>query len=141
MEPSQMKCSVKPSNQPKSLALSVLPERLAICRLSPHEPIPEFLAHTQFCSVTRTPEELSIVVPEETVPARWKVQRGWRCLKVLGAFDFAVTGILASLAEPLDKAGVSIFAISTHSTDYILVRDSDLKKAKQVLVASGHVVK
>ena len=60
---------------------------------------------------------------------------------MLGLLDFDLTGILASLAVPLDKAGVSIFAISTHNRDYILVRDSDLKKAKRVLVASGHVVK
>ena len=125
----------------KSLSLSVLPERLAICRLSPDEPIPQFLAHTPFWSATRTEEELSLVVPEGAVPACWKAERGWRCLKVLGLLDFDLTGILASLAVPLDKAGVSIFAISTHNRDYILVRDSDLKKAKRVLVASGHVVK
>ena len=80
-------------------------------------------------------------MPEGAVPACWKAERGWRCLKVLGLLDFDLTGILASLAVPLDKAGVSIFAISTHNRDYILVRDSDLKKAKRVLVASGHVVK
>lgn len=125
----------------KGLSLSVLPERLAICRLSPDEPIPEFLAHAQFWSATHTDEELSVVVPEETVPACWKAQRGWRCLKVLGLFDFDLTGILASLAVPLDRAGVSIFAISTHNTDYILVRDGDLEKAKQVLVTSGHAIK
>jgi hypothetical protein len=124
----------------KSLSLSVLPERLAICRLSPDEPIPELLAHTPFWSATRTDEELSIVVPEEAVPACWKAERGWRCLKVLGLFDFSLTGILASVAVPLDRAGVSIFAISTHNTDYILVKDSDLRRAKRVLVASGHSV-
>jgi len=125
----------------KSLSLSVLPERLAICRLSPDEPIPKSLAHAQFWSATRTEEELSIVVPEETVPAYWKAERGWRCLKVLGLLDFDLTGILASVAVPLDKEGLSIFVISTHNTDYILVRDGDLEKAKQVLVASGHVVR
>lgn len=140
MEPSQMKCSAKTSNQMKGLCLSVLTERLAICRLSPDEPIPELLAHAQFWSATRTDEELSIVVPEETVPACWKAERGWRCLKVLGLFDFDLTGILASVAVPLDRAGVSIFAISTYNTDYILIKDSDLGKAKRVLMANVHIV-
>lgn len=140
MEPSQMKSSVKPSNRIKSLSLSVLPQRLAICRLSPDEPIPEFLAHAQFWSATRTDEELSIVVPEEAVPACWKAEKGWCCLKVLGLFDFDLTGILASVAVPLDRAGVGIFAISTYNTDYILIKDSDLGKARRVLMASGHVV-
>ena len=64
----------------KSLSLFVLPERRAICRLSPDEPIPESLAHTRFLSVTRTDDELSIARPEESAPARWKAEKGWRCL-------------------------------------------------------------
>jgi hypothetical protein len=125
----------------KSLSLAVLPVRLAICRLSPDEPIPERPAHCGFWSVTRTDEELSIVLPEETVSAHWKAEKGWRCLKVLELLDFGITGILASLAVPLAEAGVSIFALSTYDTDYILVREDSLEKAKQVLLASGHVVK
>jgi len=60
---------------------------------------------------------------------------------VLELLDFGITGILASLAVPLAEAGVSIFALSTYDTDYILVREDNLEKAKQVLLASGHVVK
>lgn len=123
----------------ESLFLTVLPERLAICHLSPHEPIPECLAQARFWSVTRTEEELSIVLSEEIVPASWKAERGYRCLKVLGPLDFGLTGILASLAVPLAEAGVSIFAISTYDTDYLLVREGDLEKAKRALLASGHV--
>ena len=124
----------------KSLSLSILPQRLAICRLFPDEPIPEFLAHSQFWSVTRTRDELSVILPEEIVPADWKAETGWRCLKVLGPLDFGLTSILASIAVPLSHAGISIFALSTYDTDYLLVRENDLEKAKQVLLASGHVV-
>ena len=125
----------------RSLFLFVLPERLAICRLSPDEPLPKSLAHAGFWSATHTDEELSIVLPEENVPPSWKAEKGWRCLKVLGPLDFGLTGILASLAVPLAGAGVSIFAISTYDTDYILVREGELAKAKEVLLASGHIVK
>jgi hypothetical protein len=47
---------------------------------------------------------------------------------------------LASLATSLAEAGVSIFAISTYDTDYILVKEENLEKAKQALQASGHSV-
>ena len=79
-------------------------------------------------------------MPEEIVPADWKAETGWRCLKVLGPLDFGLTSILASIAVPLSDAGISIFALSTYDTDYLLVRENDLEKAKQVLLASGHVV-
>jgi hypothetical protein len=124
----------------KSLSLIILPQRLAICRLSPDEPIPTFLFHSQFYSITRTSDELSIVLPEETVPADWKAETGWRCLKVIGHLDFDLTGSLASLAIPLSETGISFFVISTYDTDYLLVKEDNLEKATKVLLKSGHVV-
>jgi hypothetical protein len=123
----------------KNLPLSVLPQRFAICRLDPDDTIPDWLSRHPFWAVTRTDEELSVVLPEESVPAGWKGEKGWRCLKVHGPLDFSLTGILASLATPLAEASISIFAISTYDTDYILLRDEDLDKAKNVLAECGHV--
>jgi len=124
----------------KSLSLIILPQRLAICRLLPDKPIPNFLIHSPFWSITRTSDELSVVLSEEMVPAGWKAETGWRCFKVIGPLDFDLTGSLASLAMPLCEAGVSIFVISTYDTDYLLVREESLEKATQILRESGHVV-
>ena len=124
----------------KSLSLLILPQRFAICRLSSDEPIPSFLSLSPFFSVTRTSDELSIVLSEEMVPADWKAETGWRCIKVIGPLGFDLTGILASLTMPLYEAGVSIFAISTYDTDYLLVREGSLKKATQALLKNGHSV-
>lgn len=124
----------------KSLSLVILPQRLAICRLSPDETIPTFLSHSPFFSITRTSDELSIVLPEEIVPSNWKAETGWRCLKVIGPLDFDLTGSLASLAIPLSEAGISVFVISTYDTDYLLVREDNLEKATKVLLKSGHVL-
>jgi hypothetical protein len=123
----------------KNLSLSVLPQRFAVCQLDPDEAIPDWLSQHSFWSVTRTDDELSVVLSEETVPPGWKAEQGWRCLKVLGPLDFSLTGILASLSAPLAEADISIFAISTYDTDYVLVRDKDLDKAKKVLSGCGHV--
>ena len=124
-----------------NLTLEVLLDRLVICRLSPSEPVPQRPDGTRFWSVTCTDEETSVVLPEGDVPAQWVTERGWRCLKAVGPLDFGLTGILASLAVPLAEAGVSIFAISTYDTDYVLVRDDDLEEAKRALRGWGHSVR
>jgi hypothetical protein len=123
----------------KKLVLALLPETFAVCRLGPYEAIPSWLSSCDFWSITRTDEELSLVVPEQAVPTTWRAERGWRCLKVQGPLDFGLTGILSSLSGPLAEAGISIFALSTYDTDYLLVRAVDLDKAISVLTAPGHV--
>jgi len=124
----------------KRLELSVLPQRFAVCRFDADDVIPDWLMEGDFWSVTRTDEELSFVVPEASVPTTWESERGWRCLKVLGPLDFSLTGILVSLASPLAEAGISIFAISTYDTDYLLVRDHDLEETRKVLSDAGHAI-
>lgn len=123
------------------LTLSVLPWTFAVCRLGPNEvSAAAQLSSCGFCSVTRTEDEISVVVPEEVVPATWRAERGWRCLKVHGPLDFGLTGVLASLSVPLADAGISIFALSTYDTDYLLVRAADLDQATSVLTACGHTI-
>jgi hypothetical protein len=122
------------------LTLHVLPDRLAVCRLAPDAPVPGRPVNAGFWSITHTGDELSIVLPEEGIPVGCQAEPGWRCLMVEGLLDFGLTGILASLAVPLAEAGVSIFAISTYDTDYVLVKDDDLDRAAQALSASGHRV-
>jgi enamine deaminase RidA (YjgF/YER057c/UK114 family) len=115
--------------------LTVLPERLAVCRLPASARVPSWALelHEAFTSITRTPDELSIVCPEEAVPPEIQVEPGWRALKVPGPIPFETTGVLAGLAAPLAAAGVSIFALSTYDTDYVLVRDTDLERALAAL--------
>lgn len=120
------------------LQLRLLDERLAVCRLPPGAPWPAWLPASGFVSVTRTPAELSVVAAEAAVPVAVQAERGWRALEVAGPLDFALTGVLASLATPLAEAGVSLFAVSTFDTDYILVKESALEAAIHALSAAGH---
>jgi hypothetical protein len=122
----------------RKLLLALLPGAFAVCRLGPDEAIPSWLSSSDFCSITRTAEELSVVAPEGAVPGTCQAEKGWRCLKVQGPLDFDLTGILSSLSAPLAEAGISIFALSTYDTDYLLVRALDLDKAIRVLNAYGH---
>ena len=61
-------------------------------------------------------------------------------MKLKGPFPFAMTGVLASVVAPLAKAGVSIFAVSTYETDYVLVKEKQMAQAVLVLRAAGHTV-
>ncbi len=122
------------------LELLILDERLAICRLGPREIVPSWAARGGFFSITRTHDELSVVCPEEAVPADVRAEKDWRCFRVAGSMDFSMVGVLASLTTPLAEAKVGIFAISTFDTDYLLVKEDDLNGAIEALVAYGHVV-
>jgi len=115
--------------------LRVLPGRYAICRLAPDAAVP-----ASFFSATRTEDELSIVCLDAQAPEDAKTESGWRALQVIGPLEFSLTGILAAIAAPLAAAGVSIFAISTFDTDYVLVKEENLAKAWAALRAAGHRV-
>ena len=117
----------------------MLDETLALARLAADAPVPAWVAGRDFLAVVRTPRELSIVCRDDAVPpAHTEVERGFRALAVVGTLDFALTGVVASLAAPLAAAGISIFGISTYDTDHILVREDRLATARAVLEAAGH---
>jgi hypothetical protein len=123
------------------LNLSLLPEPLAVCRLAPDAAIPGWAlapgaagAPVTLVSLTRTPEELSIVCPQDRLPPGVRAERGFRAFKVAGPLDFSLTGVLSTLLAPLAAAGVSVFAVSTYDTDYILVKDKQLAAARRALV-------
>ena len=125
---------------PPALPLTLLPDRLSICRLAHDAALPGWIAGPGFVSITRTDEELSIVVAQDRVPADIRAVGTWRALKVQGPLDFALTGILAALTAPLAHAGVSLFAIATYDTDYVLVKEETLAEAVRALTAAGHRV-
>ena len=122
------------------LHLAVEPERLAVCRLAADAPLAAWMWTGPLASVTRRGRELSVVCSEAAVPEGVEAEPGWRALTVAGPLDFALTGVLASLAVPLAAAGVPIFVLSTFETDAVLVRDAALPTAVDALGAAGHTV-
>ena len=124
-----------------TLRLSMLDERLAVCRLEARAEIPPWATGAPFFCVTRTPDELSIICPEERVPAGITCEPGWRAFKLEGAFDFGLVGVLSSVAAPLAESEVGILAIATYDTDYVLVQGSQLDLAVTALRERGHEVR
>ena len=120
-----------------NLQLQVIDGVFAVCRLAADAEVPSWAMKGSFWSVTKTAEELSIVALQDQLPLGVQSERNWRILQVVGPLDFALTGILSALAAPLAEAGVSIFALSTFDTDYLLVKEEKLNQAKEVLVTEG----
>ena len=119
--------------------LTLLPDTLAICRLEPDTPIPDWATGT-FVSLTRTTGELSVVCSQETVPEDVQAERGWRCLRVSGKLDFSMVGVIAGLTTALADVGISIFVVSSYDTDFVLLREADLEGAMGALAGTGHQV-
>lgn len=122
------------------LALEVLPERLSVVRLEPAAAVPAWAASGPLQCAVRTVDELSVIAVSAAVPTGLRAEGPFRALKVRGPLDFSATGILASLALPLAEARVSIFALSTFDTDYVLVRAEALEPALHALRTAGHEI-
>lgn len=123
-----------------ALTLRVAAGEFAVCRLPPTEPVPAWAGSEVFSSITRTGDELSIVCPAAPVPANIRAERGWRLLKIAGPLDFGTVGILASVTAVLARAGISLLALGTFDTDYLLVKAERLDDALRALEAAGHIV-
>ncbi|MFW2487415.1 ACT domain-containing protein [Clostridium chromiireducens] len=124
----------------KILTMRLLKEIYGVCRLDKNELIPEWAQKSDFFSITKTKEELSIVCSQEWIPANMRCEKDWRILKVEGPLDFSLIGILSSISTVLANNKISIFAISTYDTDYILVKSSDLDNAIESLLKEGYEV-
>lgn len=95
----------------------------------------------EYCFFGKTDEEISLVCPVEDVPANTlRREDGWRAFRIQGVLDFSLIGILAKIAGLLAENGVSIFAVSTYNTDYVLVKKESYPKALEVLARAGYTI-
>ena len=120
---------------------SLISDALAIVRLPPGASVPAWaLEPSAFASITRTGDELSVVCSEAQVPPGAMAEPGWRAFKLHGPFPFAQVGVLVAFASPLASQGISIFAVSTFDTDYVLVKADRVDRAIDALAAAGHTL-
>ena len=118
--------------------ISILADDFTIYRCQPDDPLPSFVFKSPFYWVATTDEELSIVC-ESSIEIVGAIRNaGWSCIKVVGPLDFSITGILAGITAVLAEALISIFALSTYDTDYILVKSNHLRRAINALVSAGY---
>ncbi len=120
------------------MVLIEYPDPYAILRLPATGKIPAWAEQGAFRSITRTPHELSVICQESSIPPGQAAERGWVLMSCHGPLDFSAVGILAELTGILAEANLSILAVATHDTDYILTRDPDT--ACTALENAGHEV-
>ena len=124
-----------------ALKLRLRPESFCIHRLPPDRRLDlDRLRGASWYSITRTGDELSVVAPGGVDLGPGDHQPGWSCLQIAETLDLALVGVIAGISKVLADANVSIFTISTYSTDYILVRSGDVDAAVHALTSAGHVV-
>lgn len=108
----------------------------SVCKI---EDAGDVLFNGTFVSLTKTKDEISLVCPTKDVPESCiKREDGWACVKIAGILDFSLIGILARISGILAENGISIFAVSTFDTDYILLKREKLSRAAAALRENGY---
>jgi hypothetical protein len=121
--------------------LFILPERYGVVKLAPGTEInTKGSSLTELLAVIHTPEETTVVCQEHLISEDRIAEKGWKALKIEGTLDFELVGVMASIISPLAEAGISIYALSTYSTDFILIKAKLLSKAKKSLKKAGFVI-
>ncbi len=117
------------------MEFELLTSRFAVCALT--EPV---LPRGEFVSLTISGGEVSLVCEEDEAPQGGKAELGWRALRIKGPLDFSLVGIMAHVSGILADEGISLFAVSTYETDYVLVKEENIQRSIEALKNHGHTV-
>ena len=120
----------------RRLRLMTHPWRLAVQRLPRAAALPLPSSQDGLFALVRTQESLTLV----REAGKGFAGTVWRALEVAGPFPFSEAGVLAAVAGPLAEAGVSIFAVNSYETEYVLVQEPDLERARAALEQVGHLL-
>ncbi len=120
------------------MQLEILDNKLKVVKMNIDDKVPETIFNRGFYSITKTNEELSIVLDEDVNIESNVIEYNWKAIKIVGTLDFSLIGILSKISTILAQAKIGIFVISTYNTDYILVKDDKLKQAIKVLEENNY---
>lgn len=120
------------------MQIIALPYPFTVCQVADEK---QLNLQNEFYFVGKTRDEISLVCKTADVPSS-ALQRedGWRAFYLAGILDFSLVGILAKVAALLAEDGISLFALSTYNTDYILVKEASFEKALSLLAQNGYTV-
>ena len=116
------------------MKLKILASKYQVLKLNPNQELLQDIFNKEFYSITKTEEEISIVADNEINIQSDNVEKNWKIIKIEGVLDFSLIGILSKISEVLADNNISIFVVSTYNTDYILVKEDNIDKAKEVLI-------
>ncbi|MCL1048178.1 ACT domain-containing protein [Shewanella abyssi] len=122
------------------MTLAIHPQLFTIHSLAPDSVVPSAIFQQEIYFIGKTGGELSVVVSSTFEMDSLEQEDNWRCLEVIGPLGFSMTGILASVSGALAAQKISIFAISTFDTDYILVKKDTLAEASKALKKKNYQI-
>ena len=116
------------------------PEKMVVAKLGPGADIPAWAESASVFAVIATATETTVVCAGRSVPGKVVKEGPFTAFAVADTLDFALTGVLHGLLEPLAEAEISVFTLSTHPTDWILVPTQKAEEAAQAWRRRGHTV-
>lgn len=120
------------------MRIRFLEEQFSVCKVVDYSGV---RLDAGYCWIGRTDEENSLVCRTEDVPSNVTERSdGWRVFRIEGTLDFSLVGILARIASVVAERQISIVALSTYNTDYVLIREERLADAVQALRDAGYEV-
>jgi hypothetical protein len=122
------------------MTLQVLENIYCIYRFDIGSELPPWIYQSEFYSVTKTNDEISVVTLQKRFNEKIKCSKNWKILKVEGPLDFSLVGIIADISRILKEVNIPIFTISTFDTDYILLGKADLDKGVNALRGNGYTI-
>ena len=119
-------------------AIEVLPPQFTICKVPDYSGID---MEQPFVFSGSTDAEKSLVCPTVMVPENAVTRDdGWKSFRICGELDFSLIGLLAGITHVLARARIGIFAVSTYKTDYVFLKEENLKKAILALTEAGYQI-
>lgn len=120
------------------MELKVINENFSVCKITDLQDV-DFT--DEFFFLSGTDEELSLVCRTQSVPrSTIEAEHGWKGFRVQGVLDFSLIGILSKISSLLADNEISIFAVSTYNTDYILIKEDKFEAALAILEKNGYQI-
>lgn len=121
------------------MTLEILPQMFSVCKVAS---LSDADCSQPFCFIGKTDQEISLVCESSRSPANALAKEdGFRALRIAGTLDFSLIGILAGISGLLAQCSISIFALSTFNTDYILLHEKDSPRALDALAGAGYTLR
>ena len=120
------------------MIIKKIPHEFSVCKVKDYSLVD---LDAEFCFIEKTDEEKSLVCLTQNVPANTTDREdGWKAFRIEGVLDFSLIGILSRISGILTENEISIFAVSTFNTDYVLTKKDVYDKAIEVLKNAGYEI-
>lgn len=120
------------------MEIKVIHQDFSVCQVEDYSLVN---LDSEYLFIGKTSDEKSLVCETSEVPEN-ATQRsdGWKAFRIQGILDFSLIGILSEIAAVLAESGISIFAVSTYNTDYVLIKEESFQRGLEALRTAGYTI-